>query len=175
MELVPIRGNLDTRIRKIQADGLDGIIVAAAGLKRMGWADRITEVIPAEIMLPAAGQGVLGIELRKSDDAVRRAVSFLNHPRTWVEVSAERAFLGRLGGGCQLPVAAYCVMEGNDLTVTGLLGSLDGRELIKDEVRGVSANAEVLGTSLAERILSKGGQAIMDEVYRKGLSCDEQG
>jgi hydroxymethylbilane synthase len=175
MELVPIRGNLDTRIRKIQADGLDGIIVAAAGLKRMGWADRITEVIPVNIMLPAAGQGVLGIELRKNDEAVRRTVSFLNHSRTWVEVSAERAFLGKLGGGCQLPVAAYGVKEGNDLTVTGLLGSLDGRELIKDEVRGASEDAEVLGISLAETILSKGGQAIMDEVYRKGLFCGEQG
>jgi hydroxymethylbilane synthase len=126
-------------------------------------------------MLPAAGQGVLGIELRKNDAAVRYAVSFLNHPRTWVEVSAERAFLGRLGGGCQLPVAAYGVKKGNDLTVTGLLGSLDGRELIKDEVRGVSEDAEVLGISLAERILSKGGQAIMDEVYRKGLFCGEEG
>jgi len=175
IKLVPIRGNLDTRIKKIQTDNLDGIIVAAAGLKRMGWADRITQVIPAEIMLPAAGQGVLGIELRKNDEAVSRAVSFLNHPRTWVEVSAERAFLGRLGGGCQLPVAAYGVTEGNDLTVTGLLGSLDGRELIKDEVRGPSGDAEVLGTSLAERILARGGQAIMDEVYRKGLFCGEQG
>ncbi len=175
IEVVPVRGNLDTRIRKIQTDNLDGIIVAAAGLKRMGWTDRITQVIPVGIMLPAVGQGVLGIELRKNDDTVRRVISFLNHPHTWVEVSAERAFLRRVGGGCQLPVAAYGVKEGNDLTVTGLLGSLNGRELIKDEVRGVSADAEVLGTSLAERILSKGGQAIMDEVYRKGLFCGEQG
>lgn len=174
IEIVPVRGNLDTRIRKIQTDGLDGIIVATAGLKRMGWTDRITQVIPVEIMLPAVGQGVLGIELRKNDDYVRRAVSFINHPRTWVEVSAERAFLGRLGGGCQLPVAAYGVKEGNDLTITGLLGSLDGRDLIKDEVRGVSKDAEVLGTLLAEMILSKGGQAIMDEVYRKELSCGEE-
>jgi len=175
IELVPLRGNLDTRIRKIQTDGLDGIIVAAAGLKRMGWTDRITQVIPVEIMLPAVGQGALGIELRTNDEAVRRAVSFINHPRTWVEVSAERAFLKRLGGGCQLPVAAYGVKESNDLTVTGLLGSLDGREMIRDEVRGVSEDAEVLGTSLAERILSNGGQAILDDVYRKGLFCGEQG
>jgi hydroxymethylbilane synthase len=175
IELVPLRGNLDTRIRKIQTDSLDGIIVAAAGLRRMGWADRITQVIPVEIMLPAVGQGALGIELRKNDEAVHRAVSFLNHPRTWVEVSAERAFLKRLGGGCQLPVAAYGVKDGNGLTVTGLLGSLDGRELIKDEVRGASEDAEVLGTLLAEKILSKGGQAILAEVYRKGLFCDEQG
>ena len=175
IELVPIRGNLDTRIRKIQTDNLDGIIVAAAGLKRMGWAERITQVIPAEIMLPAVGQGVLGIELRKNDEAVSRAVSFLNHQQTSVEVSAERAFLRRLGGGCQLPVAAYGLTDGNGLTVTGLLGSLDGRELIKDEVRGPSGDAEVLGISLAERILARGGQAIMDEVYRKGLFCGEEG
>ena len=175
IELVPLRGNLDTRIRKIQTESLDGIIVAAAGLNRMGWTDRITQVIPVEIMLPAVGQGALGIELRKNDEAVRRAVSFINHPRTWVEVSAERAFLKRLGGGCQLPVAAYGVKESNDLTVTGLLGSLDGRQLIRDEVRGVSEDAEVLGTLLAERILSNGGQAILDEVYRKGLFCGEQG
>ena len=175
IKLVSIRGNLDTRIRKIQKDGLDGIIVAAAGLKRMGWADRITQVIPMEIMLPAVGQGVLGIELRKDDETVLHTVSFLNHPRTSVEVSAERAFLKRLGGGCQLPVAAYGVKNGSELTLRGLLGSLDGRELIKDEVIGSSDDAEVLGTSLAERILSRGGQAILDNVYRKGLFCGEQG
>jgi len=173
IKLISLRGNLDTRIRKIQTDNLDGIIVAAAGLKRMGWTDRITQVIPVEIMLPAVGQGALGIELRINDEAVRRAVSFINHPRTWVEVSAERAFLKRLGGGCQLPVAAYGVTEGNYLTVKGLLGSLDGRELIRDAVRGVSEDAEVLGTLLAERILSKGGQAILDDVYRKGIFCGE--
>jgi hydroxymethylbilane synthase len=92
-----------------------------------------------------------------------------------VEVSAERAFLKRLGGGCQLPVAAYGVKKENELTLRGLLGSLDGRELIKDEVIGSSDDAEVLGTSLAERILSRGGQAILDNVYRKGLFCGEQG
>ncbi|HET6460124.1 MAG TPA: hydroxymethylbilane synthase [Syntrophales bacterium] len=175
IKLVSIRGNLDTRIRKIQKDGLDGIIVAAAGLKRLGWADRITQVMPMEIMLPAVGQGVLGIELRKDDETVLRTVSFLNHPRTSVEVSAERAFLKRLGGGCQLPVAAYGVKKESELTLRGLLGSLDGRELIKDEVIGSSDDAEVLGTSLAERILSRGGQAILDNVYRKGLFCGEQG
>ena len=175
IKLVSIRGNLDTRIRKIQKDGLDGIIVAAAGLKRLGWADRITQVMPMEIMLPAVGQGVLGIELRKDDETVLRTVSFLNHPRTSVEVSAERAFLKRLGGGCQLPVAAYGVKKESGLTLRGLLGSLDGRELIKDEVIGSSDDAEVLGTSLAERILSRGGQAILDNVYRKGLFCGEQG
>jgi hydroxymethylbilane synthase len=175
IEIVPLRGNLDTRIRKIQTESLDGIIVAVAGLKRMGWMDRITQIIPVEIMLPSVGQGVLGIELRKNDEAVNRTVSFLNHPQAWVEVRAERAFLKRLGGGCQLPVAAYSVKEGNDLTVTGLLGSLDGKKMIKDNVRGASEDAEALGTLLADRILSKGGQVILDEVYRRGLFCVEEG
>ena len=175
IELVPIRGNLDTRIRKIQTDGLDGIIVAAAGLKRMGWANRITQIIPVEMYAPRRrpGRPRHRVEKKTITTAPRR---FLPQLSPYMDgVTAERAFMGRLGGGCQLPVAAYGVKEGNDLTVTGLLGSLDGKELIKDEVRGMSGDAEILGTSLAERILSKGGQEIMDEVYRKGLFCGEQG
>ena len=169
IELVPVRGNLDTRMKKIHSDGLDGIIVAAAGLTRMGWLDRATEIIPVTTMLPAVGQGVLGIESRKNDDAVKNALAFLNHPKTWVEMEAERAFLRKLGGGCQLPVAAYGVKNEDRLTISGLLGSLDGRELIRDEVSGPSADAEALGTLLAEKILSRGGKTILDEVYRRGL------
>ncbi len=175
MEIVPLRGNLDTRIRKIQTENLDGIIVAAAGMRRMGWADRISQFIPVEIMLPPVGQGVLAIESRKDDEETRNVLSFLNHPQTWVEVSAERAFLKRLGGGCHLPIAAYGVKKGDGLTITGLLGSLDGRVMIKDEVKGHSRDAGELGLALAERILSKGGQAILEEVYEKGNFCGETG
>lgn len=166
MEIVPLRGNLDTRIRKIQSENLDGIIVAAAGMRRMGWTDRITQYIPVEIMLPSVGQGVLGIEMRNDDTNTRNAASFINHPQTWREVTAERAFLKRLGGGCQLPVAAYAVKKEHTLTITGLLGSLDGKMLIKDEVRGHSKNANALGVMLAERLLAKGGQAILEELYQ---------
>lgn len=173
IELIPLRGNLDTRIRKIQSDTLDGIIVAAAGMMRMGWTDRITQYIPVEIMLPSVGQGALGIELRKNDSDTRNAVSFINHPQTWIEVSAERAFLKRLGGGCQLPIAGYGRKMDSDIILSGLLGSLDGRVLIRDEVRGHCDNAEALGTLLADRILSKGGKAILDEVYKKGIFCGE--
>lgn len=173
IELIPLRGNLDTRIRKIQSDTLDGIIVAAAGMRRMGWTDRITQYIPVEIMLPSVGQGALGIELRKNDSYTRNAVSFINHPQTWIEVSAERAFLKRLGGGCQLPIAGYGRKMECDIILSGLLGSLDGRVLIRDEVRGHCDNAEALGTLLADRILSKGGKAILDEVYKKGIFCGE--
>ena len=166
MEIVPLRGNLDTRIRKIQSENLDGIIVAAAGMRRMGWTDRITQYIPVEIMLPSVGQGVLGIEMRNDDTNTRNAASFINHPQTWREVTAERAFLKKLGGGCQLPVAAYAVKKEHTLTITGLLGSLDGKMLIKDEVRGHSKNANALGVMLAERLLAKGGQAILEELYQ---------
>jgi len=166
IEIVPLRGNLDTRIRKIQSENLDGIIVAAAGMRRMGWTDRITQYIPVEIMLPSVGQGVLGIEMRKNDHNTRNAVSFINHPQTWIEVTAERAFLKRLGGGCQLPIAAYGVKQESTLTITGLLGSPDGRVMIKDELVGHCKDAEALGITLAERILLKGGQEILEELYQ---------
>jgi hydroxymethylbilane synthase len=175
MEIVPLRGNLDTRIRKIQTENLDGIIVASAGMKRMGWADRITQFIPVEIMLPSVGQGVLGIEMRKNDENTSNAVSFLNHPQTWTEVSAERAFLKRLGGGCQLPIAAYAQKVDNDIILRGLLGSIDGTVMIRDEVRGRCSNAENLGTALAENILSCGGADILKDVYEKGNICGEKG
>ncbi|HVO64863.1 MAG TPA: hydroxymethylbilane synthase [Syntrophales bacterium] len=173
MEIIPLRGNLNTRIKKIHTENLDGIIVAAAGMKRMGWTDRITQFIPTEIMLPSVGQGALGLEIRKDDDNTRKTVSFLNHPQTWLEVTAERAFLKRLGGGCQLPIAAYGIKQDDNLTLTGLLGSLDGTALIRDEVMGHSKDAESLGVLLGERLLAKGGQAILDEVYKKGNVCVE--
>jgi hydroxymethylbilane synthase len=175
MEIVPLRGNLDTRIRKLQSENLDGIIVAAAGMRRMGWTDRITQFIPIEIMLPSVGQGVLGIEMRKNDDNTRNAVSFINHPQTWREVTAERAFLKRLGGGCQLPIAAYGVKQNNNLTITALLGSPDGRVMIKDTLTGHCRDAEALGVTLAEKLLAKGGQAILEEIYKKGTICGETG
>jgi len=173
LEIIPMRGNLDTRIKKIHTENLAGIILAAAGMRRMGWADRITQFIPLEIMLPAIGQGVLGIELRKNDDDTRDTISFINHPQTLVEVTAERAFLKRLGGGCQLPIAGYGKMQDGEITLKGLLGSLDGKEMIRDEVKGRREDAEAMGTLLAERILSKGGQAILEEVYNNGDFCGE--
>lgn len=173
MAIIPLRGNLDTRIKKIDTENLDGIIVAAAGMKRMGWTNRITQFIPMEIMLPSVGQGALGLEVRKDDHVTHEAISFLNHPQTWVEVIAERAFLKRLGGGCQLPIAAYGVKKDDNLTLSGLLGSLDGTALIRNEVSGHSKDAESLGVLLAERLLAKGGRAILDEVYKRGNVCIE--
>lgn len=166
VEVVPLRGNLDTRIRKIETDNLDGIIVAAAGMRRMGWEERVSEFIPAEVMLPSVGQGVLGIEVRKGDGEIKNVLSFLHHLQTWVEVSAERAFLKALGGGCQVPVAAYAVKKGETLLIMGLVGNPDGRVMIRDERCGECEQAEMLGRQLAEGILSRGGSAILEQVYR---------
>jgi hydroxymethylbilane synthase len=164
IEIIPLRGNLDTRIRKIQTESLDGIILAAAGMRRMGWADQISQYISLETMLPSVGQGVLGIEVREDDKKIKDAVSFINHSVTWVEVTAERAFLKRLGGGCQLPIAAYGKKQDERLKLKGLLGSLDGRIMIRDEVEGHYEDAETMGSLLAEKILSRGGEAILKEV-----------
>ena len=170
IEIVPLRGNLDTRIRKIETENLDGIVVAAAGMKRMGWSDRISQFIPLDVMLPSIGQGVLGIELRKVDSNIRQAISFINHAETWVETTAERAFLKQLGGGCQLPIAAYAKKQGETLTLKGLLGSLDGRIMIREEIEGCCEEAETMGVRLADKILSQGGRAILRMVYE---SCPD--
>jgi hydroxymethylbilane synthase len=166
IEIVPLRGNLDTRIRKIETEDLDGVVVAAAGIRRMGWMQRVSQFLPVEVMLPSVGQGALGIEIRQDDGDLRSALSFLDHATTAIEVGAERAFLGRLGGGCQLPVAAYGKRLGDDLLLRGLLGSLDGRFVIRDEVKGRIDSINALGVELAERILSRGGQALLDQVYK---------
>ena len=166
IEIVPVRGNIGTRIKKIVTENLDGIIVAAAGMKRMGRGREISQYIPIEVMMPSAGQGVLGIEMRESDRETKALIAPLNHLDTVVEISAERAFLRRLGGGCQVPIAGIARKSGNNLVIKGLVGSIDGRVMIMDEVRGDSSNWEDMGNTLAENILSMGGRAVLDEIYK---------
>lgn len=165
IEVVPIRGNLGTRIKKIDSEGLVGIIAAAAGMKRMGWAAKVSQYIPVERMLPSAGQGVLGIEVRRDDHKIKEILSFLNHGQTFAEVSAERAFLRTLGGGCQVPIACIGRKRGDMLILKGLVGSTDGKIVIEDEIKGAVEEGEELGNSLAETILSRGGRAVLDSVY----------
>lgn len=167
LEIVPLRGNLDTRIRKVETENLDGIVVAAAGIRRMGWMDRVTQFLPVETILPAAGQGVLALETRAGDGATREALVFLNDPVTWAEAGAERAFLQRLGGGCQVPVAAFAKREGNEIVIRGLISNLDGRLVVRDEVRRPFEQFEEAGRKLAESLLSRGGRAILELVYRQ--------
>jgi hydroxymethylbilane synthase len=165
LDIVPLRGNLDTRIKKLGTEDLAGVIVAAAGMRRMGWVAKISQFIPVEVMLPAVGQGVLGIETRRNDPAVGEAIAFLHDPVTWCEVGAERAFLQRLGGGCQLPIAAYAKKTGEEIAIGGLVGSVDGRVMIRHEMKGPAADFGTLGRELADHILAQGGRAILDQVY----------
>ncbi len=169
IEVVPIRGNLDTRIRKIETEDLDGIVVAAAGMRRMGLAGQVSQYIPVETMIPSAGQGILGIELRKGDHDIKNLVSFLNHSDTVIELAAERAFLEHLDGGCQVPIGAYCRKQKDRLILRGLLGRVDGSFIISDEVRGSCTEAAKMGRTMAENILTRGGREILAEMYD---SCD---
>ncbi|MCL4475073.1 MAG: hydroxymethylbilane synthase [Nitrospirae bacterium] len=160
-----LRGNLDTRLRKLDEGQFDAIILAAAGVKRLGWADRITEIIPMEISLPAIGQGAIGIECRTNDDFINHLIAPLNHSETSVCVRAERAFLKKLEGGCQVPIAAHAKLAGGMIMMDGLVGSITGDRIVRGHIEGSSGDAESIGTSLAEDILSRGAKEILDEVY----------
>jgi len=169
LELIPLRGNLDTRLKKLEKENLDGIVLAMAGVKRLGFESRITEIIPAEISLPAIGQGALGIETRRGDKEVEERIHFLNDPPSAIAVSAERAFLKKLEGGCQVPIAAFARIIDSNLHIDGLVGTIDGKRLIKHHLEGTIAQAESLGTELAEILLKKGAKEILEKVYQKSF------
>ncbi len=160
-----LRGNLDTRIRKLETGQYDAIVLAAAGLKRLGWADEVTAYLSPEISLPAIGQGVLAIEGREDDRFVCDLVGRLEHSVTRLAVTAERAFLARLEGGCQVPIAGYATIHDHKLELNGLVASVDGQRVIRDKVEGSSSQAAQFGLQLAEKILGSGGDAILQEVY----------
>jgi hydroxymethylbilane synthase len=160
--IIPLRGNLDTRLKKIETEKLAGVIVAAAGMKRMGLADRITQFLPVEIMLPAVGQGALGLELRTGDDELKKNLAKINHAPTYTEITAERSFLRHLGGGCRLPIAALGKLEGDKLSLEGLVADPQGSSIIRDKVQGSVFEAEELGKRLAKIILEKGGKKLLD-------------
>ena len=160
LRVVPIRGNVDTRLKKLDGGECDALIMAAAGLKRIGRGERIVEYIPDEICLGAAGQGALGLESRE-DESVREELSFLHDPATFAEVTAERSLLNRLGGGCHVPVGARGVAEGEKFKFLGVVANPDGSSLFRGETSGCVAQAEELGRELAERLLSQGAQQIL--------------
>ncbi len=165
LKIEQLRGNLDTRLRKLDEGQFDAIILAAAGVKRLGWTARITETLSPETSLPAIGQGAVGIECRTSDEFINRLIAPLNHPETSVCVRAERALLKKLEGGCQVPVAAYARLVNGKLIIEGLVGSVSGDRIIKDRLEGSPEHAELLGVKLAEILLSQGAKKILDEVY----------
>ena len=167
LEVVPLRGNLDTRLKKLSALNLDAVILASAGLRRLGWDDRISEFFDPEVMIPAVGQGVLALETRQEDERVREILAPLNHLPTRIAVLAERAFLQKLGGGCQVPIAGFARIDSERLVLTGLVAGVDGKRLVKGRVEGPLEKNTDLGEDLAEDLLKRGAGQILQEVYQK--------
>jgi len=159
-----VRGNLDTRLRKLDEGQYDAILLAAAGLKRLGWGDRIAEILPADVMCSAVGQGALAIETRASG-AGFDACSALDHAASHAAVMAERGVLGSLGGGCQVPIGAYATVDGGTIRLLGVVASPDGSEIIRAESSGPADEAEALGQRLGATLLERGARAILDNVY----------
>lgn len=165
LQIEMLRGNVDTRLRKLQENQFDAIVLAASGLKRLGWDAHITECLSIDVCLPAIGQGALGIEGREDDSFVRSLLARLEHHPTRVTVTAERALLKRLEGGCQVPIAGHAVLEGENLTLDGLVVSLDGKRYVRYSLAGSMSEAESIGTTVAEELLARGAKPILQEIY----------
>ncbi|MGE5657758.1 MAG: hydroxymethylbilane synthase [Actinomycetota bacterium] len=165
LEFKDVRGNLNTRLAKLDAGEYDALILAVAGLHRLQMSDRIHQVIPSEISLHAVGQGALGIECRAGDSEIIEVIKALEHTPTAQRCYAERAFLRELEGGCQVPIGVDTHIAGDQLTLTGMVASLDGQRLIKDTVTGPATTAELLGIDLANRLRQQGAQEILDEIF----------
>ncbi len=168
LEIKTLRGNLDTRLKKLDGGEYDAIVLAAAGLNRLGLAHRISSYFSPEILLPAVGQGALGIEFRSADTTMREILSSIHHEPTAIAVRAERAFLARLEGGCQVPIGAHAAVDGQMITLTGLVGDEEGHTIIKRSAQGSAEAAESLGRELADEILDAGGREILKELYAHG-------
>jgi hydroxymethylbilane synthase len=165
LEFKDVRGNLNTRLAKLDAGEYDALILAFAGLHRLNMGNRIHQVIPPEISLHAVGQGALGIECRAGDTEILDLIKALEHTPTAQRCYAERAFLRTLEGGCQVPIGVNTHIEGEQLTLTGMVASLDGKRLVKDSVTGAAESAEQLGVELASRLRQMGAQEILDEIF----------
>ncbi|WP_110954027.1 hydroxymethylbilane synthase [Anaerosinus massiliensis] len=161
LQICELRGNVDTRLKKLDTGDLDAIVLAAAGLKRLGWQAHITEILAKEICLPAVGQGALAIEARQHDAEVLEQLEFLNDRATRYAVTAERAFLKTVEGGCQVPVGVFGRLDETKLTVEAIIATIDGQTVIKDCITGDKEAAALLGKQLANRMLDAGGRKIM--------------
>jgi hydroxymethylbilane synthase len=161
LRIVSLRGNVQTRLRKVEEEDLAGAVLAVAGLRRLGLESRITEVLEPEVSLPAVGQGALAIECRDDDAEVRRMLAALEDRRTRIAVTAERAFLARLEGGCSVPLAAHARLEGDRIRLHALVGRPDGTKVVRGTREGAIGDAERIGTELAEALLASGGREIL--------------
>lgn len=162
--ILPLRGNLDTRIKKLGSGELDAIILAAAGVKRLGLEKLITEYIKEDVMLPAVGQGALCIEIRRDDNNIAKFAASLDHSITRAVVTGERAFLKKLEGGCQIPIAGHGKAENNIFTISGLVADLEGKTIIKETLSGPLVSSESTGTALAEKLLLRGAKQLLENL-----------
>ncbi len=164
LEMVGLRGNVDTRVRKVESGNLDGVIMAAAGLIRLGWQDRITEYLSPEQFLPPAGQGALAIEIRSADSELAALLAPLNHQPTWQAVTAERAFLKELGGGCRAPIAALGRVANDVLKLSGMVAGPQTKHIVRASLAGGASDPQQAGVALAALMRSKGASEILNEV-----------
>jgi hydroxymethylbilane synthase len=151
-------------VRKLETEGMDGVVLAVAGLLRLGWGGRISDIIPPEICLPAVGQGALGVEMRRDDAEAQQLFQPLTDEATQAAVTAERKFLARLQGGCQVPIAAWAIVAEGQLRLRGMISDVDGRTLLQGERSGPIHTAEWLGEVLADELLQRGGEAILRDI-----------
>jgi hydroxymethylbilane synthase len=174
LEIYPLRGNVDTRLRKLEAGEYDAIILAAAGLNRLGKTELIRQVIPAEIMCPAAGQGALGIEIRAGDSGTRQLLLFLDDATARASTSCERALLNELGGGCQVPIGAFAEVHQDDgrLHLDAIVARPDGTKVLRES--GEGTDPAQLGAAVGQTLLKRGGDKILEEVYSQGAAAPQQ-
>lgn len=164
LKIVDLRGNVDTRLRKLDEGQMDAIILAAAGLERLGHADRIREIIPTTVCLPAVGQGALAIECRSNNKEVREMLAFLNDLPTKQATDAERAFLGLIEGGCQVPIGVHAEVENDNVKIEAVIASLDGSKVLRNNITGPAVNAADLGRKLGQQMLAEGGEQILADI-----------
>lgn len=164
LKIVDLRGNVDTRLRKLDEGQMDAIILAAAGLERLGHADRIREIIPTTVCLPAVGQGALAIECRSDNKEVRDMLAFLNDLPTKQATDAERAFLGLIEGGCQVPIGVHAEVENDNVKIEAVIASLDGSKVLRNNITGPAVNAADLGRKLGQKMLAEGGEQILADI-----------
>jgi hydroxymethylbilane synthase len=172
LDIHPLRGNVDTRLRKLESGEYDAIILAAAGVTRLGLTAQVKQVIPAEIMCPAAGQGALGIEIRLGDEAVRQQLAFLDDASARQTTTAERALLNKLGGGCQVPIGAFAEVRDGRVYLQGVVADPDGSQVLREARDGVDPQA--LGEQVGDTLLRRGGDAILEAVYGQAAAAPQQ-
>src|SRR5579864_2213253 len=172
LEIIPLRGNVDTRLRKLESGEYHAIILASAGVARLGLEKHLRYRIPPQVMCPAVGQGALAIEIRRDDRATRAALAFMDHPETRAAIECERALLGGLGGGCQVPVGALAVKEGDHFLLTAMAGRPDGSQVLREQRTG--SDSRQLGRETAQALLDRGADKILMDIYGQEVAAPVQ-